>query len=443
MARSASAFAAAADLDPSQVLFVILTHLHDPIDLASFAAASRATHDYCHPHRHLWKTTFLQTFDPPARRDEPFDYEEALRQRIRARGLIHLANGGDQLARIVSAFDSQLPIFIALAQSATSPTSLNIRFLLDLFPVDSTFTAHYLSAAVAANPDVAQDVARFKTFYGPVWNSFTSPSINRAIRSVYTLTNYTPASRFGSYLHDGSGRVNWPLLHNIQVVMLDNIRDARESESWGELASGEKIELPGAQAWADAVRGADAGAQYEAAKRDWAGVESVWWGTYVFSEWTVFEGEHLAAPRRGRKLTSEPPAINRGDGRPIPAAQLRRQGVGECQQIALTLDPSAPSPTDAEPNPKQTFTGVLKARDVAPSAEYPSLAIAGFVERTPDRAIRWQYRVSYAGREQWSLEGVQIGEARSRAGVVGIWSHAAREEEGPCGPFWWFGGQEV
>lgn len=139
--------------------------------------------------------------------------------------------------------------------------------------------------------------------------------------------------------------------------------------------------------------------------------------------------------------------INRPGHVPIPASQLRRQGVGECQSIVLTLDPSSPSPTPTDPFPRLTFTGTLKSRDVAPTPDYPSLSISGHVERTPDDAIRWQYRVHYNGREQWRLEGVQIGEEKSRMGVVGIWTHAPGHEggegDGPCGPFWWFVPEDV
>lgn len=278
-----------------QLLFSILTEVHDPIDLANFSQASKATYEYCHPNPHLWKTTFLRHFDPPPfAKAASYDYKQALESRIRARGLIHLAKD-EQLSRIISAYDPLIPTFVALARSAASPTSLNTQFLLELFPPDSSFTAHYLAAATTAaqeDSSAIQAVAEFRTRYGQVWDTFRPPAVNRAIRSVYTKSNYTSASSFGPYLPDGSGRVDWILAEKIRTVMVDNVRDAQQSEDWGETNDGEKVVLPGLKAWADSARGST---RWTEDPRDWAGVQSNTIGTYVFADWNTFECEYLSS----------------------------------------------------------------------------------------------------------------------------------------------------
>lgn len=276
---------------PSQLLFSILTQVDDPVDVANFSLTSKATYEYCHPNPHLWKTAFLCHFDPPPFADQAsYDYKQSLESRIRARGLIHLARSG-QLSRIVSAYDSLIPTFVALARSAASPTSLNTKFLLEIFPPDSAFTAQYLTAATNAAHDdssAIQAVAEFRWLYGHVWDTFRPPAVNRAIRSVYTKSHYTSKSNYGPYFQDGSGRVDWELAEKIRTVMVDNVRDAQQSEDWGETNDGEKVVLPGAKAWADSARGST---RWSEDPRDWAGVQSDTIGTYVFCDWTSYERE--------------------------------------------------------------------------------------------------------------------------------------------------------
>ncbi|BGP50756.1 hypothetical protein JCM10450v2_006682 [Rhodotorula kratochvilovae] len=87
--------------------------------------------------------------------------------------------------------------------------------------------------------------------------------------------------------------------------------------------------------------------------------------------------------------------------------------------------------------PRLGFTGTFTNAG-PPSLTPRDRSIRGTVELTPEGHVRWQYLIRYAGADQWSMNGVQLGGPRSRAGVVGIWSSADRAEEGPCGPFWYW-----
>lgn len=73
--------------------------------------------------------------------------------------------------------------------------------------------------------------------------------------------------------------------------------------------------------------------------------------------------------------------------------------------------------------------------------EGPSLAggfgvdIAGCVTYRADGHLRWDFVVSYADAERWRLTGFQIYEG-TRIGIIGIWSPADGDVNGPLGPFW-------
>lgn len=67
--------------------------------------------------------------------------------------------------------------------------------------------------------------------------------------------------------------------------MVDNLRDAIDSESWGGTVDYPTLLIPGQLGWSEAVRGGVG----EQIGRDWAGVERQWIGTYLFLDWQVFE----------------------------------------------------------------------------------------------------------------------------------------------------------
>lgn len=50
-------------------------------------------------------------------------------------------------------------------------------------------------------------------------------------------------------------------------------------------------------------------------------------------------------------------------------------------------------------------------------------------------ALHWTHVIRYGGIDQWVMSSVQV-ERGSRVGLVGVWTSASREVEGPCGPFW-------
>ncbi|KAF8830184.1 hypothetical protein HHX47_DHR2000655 [Lentinula edodes] len=63
----------------------------------------------------------------------------------------------------------------------------------------------------------------------------------------------------------------------------------------------------------------------------------------------------------------------------------------------------------------------------------------GTVRMIGDRAIRWNLissEVSTPERDEWVMEGVQVGDIGSAMGIVGMWTGANHERGDPIGPSW-------
>ncbi|KAK4704567.1 hypothetical protein P7C70_g1641, partial [Phenoliferia sp. Uapishka_3] len=423
-------------LPPETLEDILILFDLDPVDVANFSAVCRSTRDFCRDNSHLWTSLFLNHFDRPQPTTSPqsYPYKASLQNRLRARGLINSAYTRNQLARVVSAFPPVLSTFISISQSALGIDSKNITFLSALFPPTSTaFAAEYVRLytdhkRVDVPPITLQEAAHFLLLHGPPTLSDANKRL-KALRLVYDVRNYCHETSFGPYRRDGSGRVDWTLLESIRTVTDFNVELAVEREGWGmdpvtdvgleDIGKGKGL------GWADTARRDVSGKS----PRDWAGVEQEWIGTYAYLDWEVFE------------------ALNSDHERLAPGGTLRltdfREAIGDLMSLKLVLDPPSTDPTRNDLFPRLSFTGTLGPRHIPPNSASPILSIVGNVSRgpSPDFATKWQYRVNYSGAVQWSLEGVQVGEPGSKAGVRGIWTHAARlaqgsdAAEGPCGPF--------
>ncbi|KAK4056431.1 hypothetical protein OIO90_002574 [Microbotryomycetes sp. JL221] len=299
----------------------------------------------------------------------------------------------------------------------------NFDLLMQLLPPDAgdfmlRFVKHAeacLHLATVEQAIIATDLlARLKCLFGPLPSSFLAPSIYRAIRRTYTANLLlTTEGCLGT-------QVDYVQLEAIRNVLIDNVRDAQISEDWGISEQGSKLQLPGSGSWSDTLKG---GAGPRPSRRDWAGVEMNWIGTYAFLDFQV------------HALINSPAFAHTA----IPPAHLRRQGIGELLSLELKLADDTPEPTWLNPWPTLHFSGKL----VTPHApaHFPELGIQGCVFRTSHKDILWRFNILYENRDQWSLEGVQVGQERSKIGIMGTWRHASQVQDGlpgPVGPFWWF-----
>ncbi|EJU03891.1 hypothetical protein DACRYDRAFT_115193 [Dacryopinax primogenitus] len=91
-------------------------------------------------------------------------------------------------------------------------------------------------------------------------------------------------------------------------------------------------------------------------------------------------------------------------------------------------------PSLSEQYPTIYFSGSVRSSD----AWHPTSHVHGRVEMGEDGTVFWKLTSNYDGQDRWVSEGVQIGGMKSRMGVLGIWSDAFHEHEGPAGPFWFW-----
>ncbi|THV07828.1 hypothetical protein K435DRAFT_741185 [Dendrothele bispora CBS 962.96] len=82
------------------------------------------------------------------------------------------------------------------------------------------------------------------------------------------------------------------------------------------------------------------------------------------------------------------------------------------------------------------FAGEFRGSDVDTHAHRRA---RGTVRMIGDGAVRWTMISSDASapeRDEWTMEGVQIGGVGSQFGVIGLWTGARHEEGDPIGPTW-------
>ncbi|KAK4051611.1 hypothetical protein OIV83_002751 [Microbotryomycetes sp. JL201] len=411
---------------PSEVLFAIATHLQ-PADLSALARTCRLLHSWTVGNEPLFRSVFLREYDArPLTHDST--YESDLKQRTLMRNVLQGFKCQARPTIEPLGYLNLLRNVVEIARQGyindDGTPSRNIRILHQLLPADDEFVFRVvkfaesclLLATVEQAVEFTNLLNQFKCFYGPMAQSFQAPHIFRSIRRTYTAAN----KLFGA---DCS--VQWLHVEATRNVLVDNVRDAIISEDWGMLpGSRTKLELPGSRAWSDTATG---GAGKSRNPKDWAGVELKWVGTYAFIDFQV------------HSLINSPAFAHTA----IPPAHLRRQGIGELLTLEMQLADCTEEPTAENPYPQLLFTGKL----VTPHAiEFPQLTVQGSVTRgdhEQDDAIRWLFTIMYEGRDQWILSGLQIGQERSKMGVMGTWQHASTIEgaeaaPGPVGPFWWF-----
>ncbi|KAL9107277.1 MAG: hypothetical protein Q9227_007819 [Pyrenula ochraceoflavens] len=167
--------------------------------------------------------------------------------------------------------------------------------------------------------------------------------------------------------------------------------------------------------------------------RDWARITGTWLGTYCFLDYSDLY--YFNAGYRPNER---------------PSLDDYEEACGDLMCLTLALaDPeseadapifSDPALSSELPNddrlPVLFFRGV--SRGATSSNHSPAINVRGRVNLIPGgREVRWRFIISYAGGDQWQLEGVQPG-GPGGGGVYGQWTHVDHEPGGPLGPFCYF-----
>lgn len=463
----------------------------DPLDVSSFSRTCKAAWSFCQ-NATLYKELFLSLFDPPTS-SSAFPYRSTLEARIRARTWLS-PKAIDKLKYSPDDREATLRALVDIAKfrlAHTSPLpSLSQLFLSTYFQHDnSDLSFLHLSASPLSSQATRQTPAytsaatllsHLHVLSTPHVHALASPHVRTKAREVvYERLNFLGESKWGPFKSDGSGRVSWTKVEALAIVMGANLRDAL-ADDWGDDEK-EGVELP--EGW-ESTRGGEPAEKAGETSRDWAGVEATSWvGTYSFLDFRVWEHYNLHR-RSGYHPTLE------GEG----------ESVGDCMSLKLNLlppgySPASPAPTDdsidsddseyaaslggsgsladaddspptslSDPSPSllsppsptllpstssSTTPPLFFDGTTAPlrfegtfshaglnSSNNPSRSIKGSVRKTPDGEVHWTYVIRYGGADQWAMNGVQVGGARSKFGVLGTWTTANHEDGGPNGPFW-------
>jgi len=127
-----------------------------------------------------------------------------------------------------------------------------------------------------------------------------------------------------------------------------------------------------------------------------------------------------------------------------------REAVGDLMRLQLVLDrPGDKLPDFPEINtnlptsdlfPPLTFHGSSVAQSELTNFGMTASFVRGVVQLTADNPpqVRWTLIIRYGGDDRWRLECVQPGGRLSQRGFFGIWTDAAREDNSPNGPVWYW-----
>ncbi|KAF2680178.1 hypothetical protein K458DRAFT_480005 [Lentithecium fluviatile CBS 122367] len=433
-----------------ELLELILSYLK-PHDLISFARTCHRANEFIRPNNQiLWKAAFLHIFDhpkhawgymiPTARaanrsRESAWDWYRELRRRCAA---FHAVCDLTLLTDVENVVTALLNVNDTASYTNTdevgTKVSLNLNFLerlqqqtpnfdrvvhdyqhniesmsLPMEPMaehDRPITRSMVGGKVA----VPEWASRFHIIYGPTRREEDSIRAKAAARAlVYDWSVTGSAVEYGPFHNDTTGTVNWQVVEAISSLM-HRILDTT-LKMYRLRHSGFAVNIPQSL-------------PRFSISEDWAGVTGIWVGTYAFLDYRALVHYNFAHTQ----------------AYPLDLGHYE-EACGDLMRLVLAVDDSEDLKQDLrfrtnlpryEDLPVLFFSGWSGS----PTTGRPSIGVRGSVCLVPGgREVRWRFIISYAGADQWQLEGVQPG-IRSGA-IYGLWSHVEHDENGPTGPFYY------
>jgi hypothetical protein len=226
----------------------------DPRDLAALSQSCRLLHSFIDRNRILWKDVYLHNCDDPRRetdREEP-NWEERVKQLVQWESILKSPeqNVSDEIVEFVCGFAVEL-----VEHAPPYSASRNIPLLTRYFHLAGENAAKFvLSSNVfelakkrpqLRRPETSQAVAHLHCLYGTVRDELV-PTVRgenvtrpyEVARSyIYDMRTYTPFTKWGPFLPDGSMLVDWEKVESIMMVTalnyVSNGIDAPNSGIWG------------------------------------------------------------------------------------------------------------------------------------------------------------------------------------------------------------------
>lgn len=237
------------------------------------------------------------------------------------------------------------------------------------------------------------------------WEERDDKAVGRARRIVYDWNTTNAENEYGLW-KGRSGETDWRRLEAVVTVVARQFALAVRGRM--TLPQGFCFSLPYRTLTDPTV------------PDDWAGVQGLWCGTYVFLHWEDLVEFNMFANAANR------PTLENGP-----------EACGGLMQLELKLDMDVKGDSTLKTNlpvcedlPPLYFSGQSRSYDYRMAT-----AVRGMCCLAPGgREVRWRYIIHYSGQDQWQLEGVQPGGIRSGC-VYGTWTSVLHDDGGPVGPF--------
>ncbi|KAK8028941.1 hypothetical protein PG991_005997 [Apiospora marii] len=444
---------------PPEVIHNVLQYV-DPSDLAFVPRVCQALLHSVRGNAMLFKHVYLAHFDKPARNN--VNWEQNLKDLVRLQvvcGRPGVQSKRSELAFVHDTVTEALRNACVDGERATSstthPYSRNAVLLSKLF---SSYENQYAflersflyeraraelphSGTFSSPPKKEHQMsAKLHCLYGvPMLYAQRSPHETRqgkmspfACSKVYDIRQYTPRTRWGPFMDDGSDRVDWEKVEAILLVLGANLKglglnsfpicknfwDTPFAGVW----PGSYLPLP-----LDEEEPVD---QNPLDIQDPYGVTGTWLRVVCFLDYTDFFDFNFSVEQA------------------LPANIPRRAiEYGEATRLILMrisvdrIEP--PGPDDGQDLPVVHFKGVSRSLDDswdenANSDLTGEINAKGTVRLTPEGEVRWTTFSIFNGQERWRSESVQLGGVKSAKGVLGNWFDKDFDPRGPTGPtaFW-------
>ncbi|KAK8090995.1 hypothetical protein PG994_000500 [Apiospora phragmitis] len=448
---------------PPEVIHNVLQYV-DPRDLAFVPRVCQTLHHSVRGNSMLFKHVYLAHFDKPARNN--VNWEQNLKDLVRLQVVCHrpdIQTKRSELAFVHDTVTEALRNACVDGERATSstthPYSRNAALLSELF---STYDNQYAflarsflyeraraelpHAGMFASPPKKehQMSAKLHCLYGvPMLYAQRSSHETRqgkmspfACSKVYDIRQYTPRTRWGPFMDDGSDRVDWEKVEAILLVLGANLKSLGLNSfpicknfwdtPFAGVWPGSYLPLP-----LDEEEMVD---HSPLDLQDPYGVTGTWLRVVCFLDYTDFFDFNFSVEQE------------------LPANIPRRViEYGEATRLILmriTIDRiEPPGPEDGQDLPVVHFKGVSRSLDDSWDENANSdltgeinakVAETGTVRLTPEGEVRWTTFSIFNGQERWRSESVQLGGVKSAKGVLGNWFDKDYDPRGPTGPtaFW-------
>ncbi|KAI1498717.1 hypothetical protein F5X99DRAFT_392444 [Biscogniauxia marginata] len=438
---------------PPEIIHHILGYV-DPSDLAWIPRICKNLYHAVTGNTTLFKQVYLRHLDTP-REGHGVNWEQALKDVVRLQVILRSHNVDHKKSELQFVHDTTTALLSSSATqsdraqvSSTYRLSRNADLLASFFSRPANQSAFlcrsfiYERARGEFRPEQLlqspprrehQMSAHLHCLYGaPVLSA--SPGAYRQTRrgdmrpfacsKVYDLRQYTEKTKWGPFMDDDTGRVDWEKAEAIMIVLGANLKLLGLGEY--PLCKG-FCQIPFAGTWPESYHPLPM--ERESVPKplelqDPYGVTGTWLRVVCFLDYTDFYMYNFNSEDQ------PPPHV------PRKALDVEEATRLILMQITVTkIEP--PGPDDGQELPVVSFKGVSRSMDESYD-ENANSDLRGHVRLTREGEVRWTTFSVFGGMERWRSESVQIGGVKSAKGVIGHWFDKDYDPRGPAGPtaFW-------